>query len=107
MPYAARSGLPPAGQEPLTPRGVRLRLDETASLACAHAQFALEALEGGDQATFGQELAAVGRWGGPSANASIAAAARNLAAAAATATAQGADVEAFLAVCTANGHVVI
>lgn len=105
LPREAQVGLPPAGSEPRNRFGQPIRLDETAALACAHAQFALDAIQLGDRTLARGEVDDVVRWGLPSANTEISAAAATLASAFTDATARG-PVDAFLAVCLANGHVI-
>ncbi len=104
LPRTAQVGLPPAGAEPRNQLDQPIRLDESAALACARGEFALEALDAGDAALARNEVAEVARWGAPSANAAISRAAVELAATFSEAPSRS-RVEAFLAVCTANGHV--
>lgn len=104
LPATAKVGLAPQGKEPLNDLGDPVRLDETASLACAHAEFALEAFDDADPGTARQEITATARWGTPSANADISRASLRLGSAGGTVPASREAVDAFLGLCRANGH---
>ena len=104
LPAAAKVGLAPQGKEPRNDLGELVRLDETASLACAHAEFASEAFDDADPGTARQEITAIVRWGAPSANADISRASSALGAAAGTVAVSRDGVDAFLALCQSNGH---
>jgi len=104
LPSTAKVGLPPVGREARNVLGEPVRLDETASLACAHAQFTIDALDGADPDLAARELSAVVRWGRPSANAEISAAAGTLVVANASPGQLRAGAHGFLAVCRAAGH---
>ena len=103
LPSSAKSGIAPPGSEPVNQLGQPVRLDETASLACAHAEFAQEALDDGDVHEARAEAVEVKRWGAASANATLAEAAALLADRFEPATAK-AHVKGFLEVCADNGH---
>ncbi len=104
LPVTAKVGLPPQGKEPRNDLGDPVRLDETASLACAHAEFASEAFDDADQVTAREEITAIARWGMPSANADISRASSALGGTGGTVPASRGGVDAFLALCQSNGH---
>lgn len=92
----------PAGEE-VNDKGDIIRLDETASLACANAEFARDDLRNGNRAGAATNLAAAADRAKPSAVADISGRAQKMRTALSAADPL-AVVEDFLATCQAKGH---
>ena len=95
-------GVAPVGEE-VNDKGDPIRLDETASLACANAEFARDDLRNGDRTAAATDLAAAADRAKPSAVAEIANRAEKMRSALSAAEPL-VVVEDFLATCQAKGH---
>jgi hypothetical protein len=99
---AAKVGVPPIGED-INDKGDPIRLDETASLACANAEFARDDLRNGNIDSAIANLKAAADRARPSAVGELAGRADAIRTAVESGKAL-AVVEAFIAECVARGH---